>query len=121
MKEKPKDGQYTRKGEPDGKRLSPGERAINWAKAIAIIVPLIGIGAVAKDPVVNYLNPLPTPEGEVSEIIEGGFQAQVREHVRTNNEKIHAIEARIQKLEGISKNNDSALEKRIVRIEELVN
>ena len=121
MKEKPKDGKYTRKGEADGKKLSPGERAINWAKALAIVVPLLGIGAVAKDPVTKYFKPLPNPEGEVSSIIEGGFEAPVREHVRTNNEKMHAIEARIEKLEGVRKSTDSALEKRIVRIEELVN
>jgi len=33
-----------RKGEVEGKRLTPGERAVNWAKAGAIVIPLFGAG-----------------------------------------------------------------------------
>jgi len=31
-------------------KMTPGERAINWAKAAAIIIPLIGVGAIGNSP-----------------------------------------------------------------------
>ena len=42
-----------RKGEEEGRRLTPGERAINWAKAFAVIIPLFGAGWVSNSQTVK--------------------------------------------------------------------
>jgi len=42
-----------RKGETEGKRLSPGERMINWCKAIGIIVGLFGTGWISNTDMVR--------------------------------------------------------------------
>jgi len=89
---------------------------------LPIIITLLG-GTVYgnSDTVKRWVHgPLPTVPGEVSNIVEGGFQEQVIEHVRTNNEKLKEIEAKIKRLEAIRKTGDSALEARIARIEDKV-
>lgn len=49
-----------RKGESEGKRLTPGERFLNWCKAFAVIIPLLGIGwASNTETVKDFVYPQP--------------------------------------------------------------
>jgi len=61
-----------RKGEEEGRRLTPGERAINWAKAFAVIIPLFGAGWVSNSQTVKdwVAGEVETHEEYVEAVIE---------------------------------------------------
>ena len=58
-----------RRGESEGRKLTPGERAVNWAKALVIIVPLFGTGWLANEGKQIYAEannpPIDTPVAEI--------------------------------------------------------
>lgn len=52
-----------RKDDPEGPKLTPGERAINWAKAFALIIPLFGAGYFSNtETVKTWITPQPEAE-----------------------------------------------------------
>lgn len=60
-----------RAGEADGRKLTPGERAINWAKAGAIIIPLFGAGWFSNsDTAKSLIYSQETPPAQSSDPIE---------------------------------------------------
>ena len=121
MKEPPPDGKYTRKGERDGPALTPGERAINWAKALAIIIPLLGIGAIADEPVKRFFAGSVENADDVKGIVEGGFEEQVKHSISSIIDKLEKLEKQIARMESRSNKGDSQLSDRVENIEKLVN
>lgn len=109
-----------RKGEKQGPRITLGERAINWAKALAIVIPLIGVGAVGNSNTVKNLL-VPEIEGQVSPIIDGDFNSQVIQRIDSIIVKLSAHDEQLEQLESASDRKDSRLEDRITAIEALVN
>lgn len=124
MSDKPKDHKFNRKGESDGKRLTPGERVLNWSKALAVVIPLIGVGAAGNSETVKswvFNKPLPSLPGEAGEIVQGGFEQQVEHAFKLNSIKFEEIEERLMQLESKSIRQDGNLQKQIDAIKELVN
>lgn len=69
---------HRRKGETEGRKLTPGERAINWAKAVAIIVPLFGAGWISNsDEVKSLYAEAVFPEERAEKVDETGIQKNV--------------------------------------------
>lgn len=87
-----------RKGESAGPRLTAGERAINWAKALAIVIPLIGIGAVGNSQTVKKMVYEQPKKEEVKEA--------KREVAPAESEEKKAIKALIAEVNRISKEID---------------
>ena len=116
---KPEDGKYTRKGEKDGAKLTPGERALNWAKAAAVIVPLIGIGAVADEPVARWVG-----LAEVDHKTEIGnetFEEQVKRFSEETRNEIDGLKNQDQTNDYNIRKLLHEIDKRLKKVEELVN
>ena len=140
-------------GEPPkerrGRKLTPGERFLNWVDGVVklwpIVLPLIG-GTVygnvpmVKETVNGFFGKGPvTVDDEKVEIVDGGFEAQVRQAVidlNTQNQKRIATEIRLRGLidelkaevsnaetraESRSNSADDEQNRRLDRLEELVN
>lgn len=123
---KPTDGEYTRKSDPKNKSLSPGERAINWCKALAtawpVILGLVGLlGYTNQDHIKNWVG-LAEADGKTE--IEAGdnFQHQVQkfsQEVQTELERIRANSDSIRKqLAEKDQTNYSKLQSRLNKIDE---
>ena len=108
-------------------RLSPGERAHNWAQALVtlwpVILALLG-GAVYgnSEAVRNFIHgePIPTAD-DVDKIIEGGFEAQVKHSIDTIINKLDEIEKKQNRIVSQSHDGDHQLSDRLTKIEQLVN
>lgn len=116
-----------RKGESEGARLTPGERAINWAKVIAIIVPLFGAGVFAGNTqtIKQYL---PDFVGEVDEPVSDDIHPEVKQKLSRLIELIneHTLEfekvrEEIKKARSQSHHGDNNQNKRLEALEKLVN
>ena len=71
-------------------KITFGERAINWAKAIAIIVPLLGIGAIGRVEVPKLWAGLAEADGK-TEVELTNFEQSVKkfsEEMRNEIERI---------------------------------
>jgi len=105
-------------------KLTPGERAINWAKALAIIVPLFGAGVFAgnTDIVHNWIHdePLPEIEGEVSGFTEGDIHPAVRQRIESLIAKVSELEKRDNSISAHSNKHDKEQDARLANIERLV-
>lgn len=105
-----KDGK--RKGEAAGRRLTLGERAINWAKAGAIIVPLLGAGAIGGNlPAVKTY--LPDFTGEVETPIAGDIHPEVRQKMERMIALLNEHTERFERIEARSEQGDSAITARL--------
>ena len=95
-------------------KITFGERAINWAKAIAIIVPLLGIGAVGgiKVPEIWHEYNLAEVDGK-TEVELTNFQKSVKKFSEEMREEIERIDlqnsltiAKIDKIVSILSKKD---------------
>ena len=95
-------------------KLTPGERAINWAKALAIIVPLFGVGVFAGNTETVH-KWLAGPD----EIVP--VEVDQNQHNAKINAKFLEIEERIEQLEAELERADSTnyarLKSRIIKLE----
>jgi hypothetical protein len=116
-KRRPPDGEYTRSNDPQNKHLSPGERAINWAKAMTagwpVVVGLVGLlGYTNKDEVMNWL-PLAEVDGktEITATIDSRwaqmqkFSVETRTEIESLKHEIRSAEIKLNK--GDQQNRDS--------------
>lgn len=140
---KPTDGRYTRKGERDGPRLTPGERAKNWAQAAVtawpIVLPLLGLlGYTNADEISRFINgkdTLPVPTGEVvtpTETTVDAWRAQAAQSLASMKAAIDSQKAQIvilqedlrqmeKRLENGRVRGDEKILERLAAIDELVN
>lgn len=90
-------GEKRRAGEPAGRRLTPGERAKNWASAAVtawpIVIPLLGLlGYTNKDHIGNWVG-LAETDGITDIAPEADFRAQVKKFSQDIVERLNSIEA----------------------------
>ena len=125
-----------RKGEENGKRLTPGERAINWAKATAaawpVVLGLVGLlGWTNSDYIMRAVN-IQEADGK-TEVQPGGmtFEETVAKFTQEINARVDEIDGRIEvhkaNLSADDRRNLVQLRKelkavtmRLERVEELV-
>ena len=105
-----------RAGESEGRSLTPGERAVNWAKAAAVIVPLFGAGYVTNTETVRGF--LPDFTGEVSAPVSTDIHPEVRQKLERLIEVINQQKEEIAELKARDKQNLDAVIKRIVVLEQ---
>jgi hypothetical protein len=99
-------------------KLSPGERAINWAKAVAIIIPLFGVGVFAGNTDVFH-NWVKGADDIVPS--EAGFNEQVIHAIEKINDKLAEQDALIGKLKSRDYSDQKKLQTQIDDIKKLVN
>ena len=103
-------------------KLSPGERAINWAKALGILCTALTalLGYTNRDTLARWVNI--TPADGKTEIVGNSdkltpFEQQVKNHTQEADARMTAIEASIKKLQAVSVRGDGGLESRIEVLE----
>ena len=120
-----------RVGEPNGRRLTPGERAVHWAKAAVtawpIILPLLAaLGYTNKDHIANLVNGgPPVAEGEVvvpyeiPESLRLSLESFDSAIIRLQEEQ-RRLNARINAVDRESENDDDEQNIRLGKLEDLV-
>ena len=87
-------------------KLTPGERAINWAKAIAIIVPLFGVGVFAGNTEIVHKF-LQGPDDVVP------VEIDYNSHFQKINAKFTELEGEIDAFKAISERDDDTVSERL--------
>ena len=108
-----------RAGEKEGRKLSPGERAKNWAGAAVTLWPVLAallgvLGYTNKEKL--GISMLAQPDG-VTEIESQNFQQQVQKFSRETVEKLNRIELRMDRIESERQSKDGDLQSQIKELE----
>lgn len=88
------------------KKITPGERAINWAKAAAILVPLFGVGVFAGNTETVHKWLAAPDEVLPVEVDQSQYNAKI-------NAKFLELEEAIERLEAESERDNGKINTRL--------
>jgi hypothetical protein len=98
--------------------LSPGERAVNWVKALAIVVGILTtlLGYTNKERIAGWIGGPVEADGK-TEIVEGGmtFEESVVKNSKEVRTELDQIKEDIKQLKAKSSNRDGSLQRQITK------
>jgi len=109
-------------------KITPGERAGNWAQALMtlwpLIIALVGAGAYGNSETIKHWvhgEPLPETPGEISPLMGDEIHPEVRAKIESILNKLEEQDTRFNRIESKSRRDDHQLSDRVNIIEGLVN